>query len=356
MKVKILAALLILSACAPKIGDLNLYQKQFASKTKYMPSAEILAGKPAKIVVFKLEENNNQTAIQAALGDSMAGAIETILGKNKLGQIVDRKAAEKLKQEIALAEMNKTGSYKGPDIADYAISGSISNAGFTKKYVGASACFDPLSKSMKPVPARYEYTSEVAGNLKVYELPSLAVVQSFDLDGYVQRKENVQRDGAVEVGAISFSGKAAAAADHDEALVRKAGEDAVKNNEVDIKNFFGKTGYIMEKRSFEKNTIFKINLGATDGIKHGDKFEVTGQFESQNALTNQAEIEKRVITEGVVSEIIDPQTAWVIIKDEKKANEVRLGDVVRMKYKKGFFSIKATRNLSMAAGSICGAN
>lgn len=354
MKIRIIILLLALSACTPTIGDLNLYQKQFVSKTKFMPSADILANKPAKIVVFALDENGNQTAIQANLGDSMAAAIESSLGKNKLGQIVDRKAAEKLKNEIALAEMNKTGSYKGPQIADYAISGSIANAGFTKKYVGNGSCFDPINRTMKPTPARYDYSSEISGNIKVYELPSLAVVQSFDLDGLAQRHENVQRDNALEIGAISFSGKAAAATDRDDALVRKAGEDSIKEVETDIKNFLGKTGYIMEKRSLKDKTVFKINLGAQDGIKHGDKFKITGQFETQNALTNQAEVEKRILAEGTVSEIIDPQTAWVIVKDEQKANQIRLGDIIRIEYKKGFFSGKTARNLTTAAGMICG--
>jgi hypothetical protein len=44
--------------------------------------------------------------------------------------------SENPEKEIALAEMNKSGSYKGPQVADYAISGAIGNAGFTKKYSG----------------------------------------------------------------------------------------------------------------------------------------------------------------------------------------------------------------------------
>ena len=132
MKLNHLALLLVLSSCSTTIKNFDEYQKQFLSKSKFMPSKENLDGKTQKIVVFALEQNNNEIATQSGLGDSLANNVENLLSKNRLGEIVDRKAAEKLQKEIALAEMKKTGSYKGPIVADYAISGSISNAGFTK--------------------------------------------------------------------------------------------------------------------------------------------------------------------------------------------------------------------------------
>ena len=105
-----LTLLLVISSCGPTIKNFDDYQKQFLSKTAFMPTKETLDGKPVKIVVFALDENNNEIAMQSGLGESIAGSIENILSKNRLCEIVDRNAAVKLQKEIALSEMNKTGS------------------------------------------------------------------------------------------------------------------------------------------------------------------------------------------------------------------------------------------------------
>ena len=76
------------------------YQKQFLSKSKFVPSKENLEGKAPKIVVFALDQNENEIAKQTGLGDSLANNVENILSKNRLGEIVDRKAAEKLQKEL----------------------------------------------------------------------------------------------------------------------------------------------------------------------------------------------------------------------------------------------------------------
>ncbi len=338
MKIKYLALLLIAASCAPTIKNFEEYQKQFLSKTAFMPSKENLEGKAPKIAVFALDENENQVATQAGLGNSAANNVENILSKNRLGEIVDRKSVGKLQKEIALAEMNKTGSYKGPIVADYAISGSISNAGFTSKYSSGSMYVNPKTGQLVSIPPKYTYSSDVAGNIKIYELPSLTVAESIEFSGKKTRTENVQQDGGLALGSLQIGGKKVDGANRDDSLVRKAGEDGIQDIEVDIKNFLAKKGYILEKRVFENKTIFKITLGSLDGIKHGDKFEITGQYENENPITNVMEIEKRIIATGVVTDKIDPKTCWVVLDDVKKVDSVRLGDAVKMKYKKSSFA------------------
>ena len=74
-----------------------------------------------------------------------------------------------------------------------------------------------------------------------------------------------------------------------------------------------------------------------DGIKQNDKFEVIGKYEVENPISNETETERRIIATGTVSDIIDPKTCFVIINDEKKANTIRLGDMIKMKYEKSRF-------------------
>jgi len=347
MKLKHIALLLVITSCAPTIKNFERYQKQFFPKTDFMPNKENLEGKSPKVVVFALDENDIPVASQAKLGNAIANDVESVLSKNRLADLVDRGAAAKLQKEISLAEMNKTGAYKGPQIADYAVSGTISNAGFASKYSSGSAYINPKTGQLVSVPPKFTYSSDVSGNLKIYELPSLAVIEAIEFAGRKSRTENVQQSGGLSLGALQIGGEQAKGIERDDSLVRKAGSDAVEDIMVDIKNALAKKGYILEKRVYDEKSIFKITLGSLDGIKHGDKFEIIGQYETENPITNQNEIERRVIGSGTVTDKIDPKTCWVVVDDSKQIDSVRLGDAVKMKYKKNAFASISRATKSM---------
>ena len=108
MKLKLFVIALILSSCTPTIKNFEKYQKQFISKSDYMPDEQTLENKLLKVAIFDLEEGDIEIAKQANLGKSVATGIESALSKYRLAELVDRKATEKRKQEVQLAEMNKT--------------------------------------------------------------------------------------------------------------------------------------------------------------------------------------------------------------------------------------------------------
>ncbi len=335
-----LAILLALfaSSCTPTISNFNSYLPQQFPKTEFMPSKDLVNGKPPRVVVFELDEGENQIAKQADLGKAITVAVENVLTENRLSQLVDRKIATKLEKEIALAEMNKTGSYKGPEVAEYAISGSIGNAGFTNKYSGGILIPNGNGGLTKTAP-KFTYTSDVSGNIKIYELPSMNVVANFEFAGKKSKSEEVKTDNNLSIGGvIEFGGQKAEGLSRDDGLVRNAGREAIDNVSFDIKNFFAKQGFILEKRALKNKIIFKISVGSTDGIKVGDKFQVTAQYEIENALTGKNEIERRIIASGQVSDKIDPKSSWVLIDDKDTINLIRLGDTVRFKYQRGLWS------------------
>lgn len=327
----------VISSCTPSIKDLTLYQKQFLTKSAHMPSKEQIKGKPPKIVVFSLDENG-KVASDAKLGKSIATNLENIISTNRLGRLIDRRSAKRLQKEIALSEMKKTGSYKGPQIADFAISGSISNAGFTKKYNSATNIYNPKTGTYARIPANFKYSSQANGNVKILELPSLDLVESIEFDGYASRSENIQTQGGFQMGSLSIGGSQASGIDRDDNLVRDAGLDAIKNIETELKNSLATRGYILEKRTGEDFDIFKISIGSKNGTKHGDKVQIISKFDVTNDITDESEIESRVVSQGVISNIIERNHSWVIIKDKASSSKVRLGDQVRLEYKRGKFS------------------
>jgi len=329
--------LITLTSCVPTLKNIDSYEKQFLSKTEFMPTKEQLKNSPPKIVVFKLEENEIEVAKQASLGKSIANDIENIIGQNRLGKIIDRKANKKLEEEIKLSELKSLGSYKGPTTADYAISGAISNASFSSKYSSGYTYFDTSGRLIS-IPPRYTYESQISGNIKIYELPSLNVSEVIEFEDRASRVENVKRTGGFGFGAIQIGGKQEEGATRDDGLVRIAGSKAISEIEVKLKNIFAKKGYILEKRILGSKIAFKISIGSKDGIKAGDKFEVMGKYETQNPITNETEIESKIIAKGVISKQINPKTSWVVIDNKKQAAKIRLGDIIKLKYKSGFFN------------------
>ncbi len=328
---------LIVSSCSPKISNFNSYLPHPLPRTSFMPSVEAVEGKLPKVVVFELDEGKNKAAKDADLGRAIVVNVENILTQNRLAELVDRKIAEKLEKEIALVEMSKTGSYKGPAVVDYAMSGAISSAGFSKKY-SAGYIIPNKNGGFTKTDSKFTYTGDVAGNLKIYELPSMQVVGNIEFAGKKSRSENVKIDNNLSIGGlVEFGGQKAEGLKKDDDLVRQAGKEAVENAAVDIKNFFAKKGFILEKRVLKNKVIFKISVGSTDGIKIGDKFEVIGKYEIENAITGKSEIESRIIGGGKVADKIDPKSSWILIDDVDVVNSIRLGDVVRFKYKRSFF-------------------
>ena len=334
MKLKLLALFFIVTSCTPTIKNFDKYQKQFISKSEFMPDEKTLENKLLKVAIFDFEEGDIEVAKQSNLGKSVATNMESILSKYRLAELVDRKATEKLQKEVQLSEMNKTGSYKGPKLADYAVSGSIANANFANKYVAGSTYVNPKTGDVISIPPKFVYSSQVVGNIKIYELPSLTVIDTIELDGKSVRTENVQQDGGISLGGIQIGGTQEGGVQRDDGLVREAGADAVDEAESAIRNAFAKRGFILEKRTFDGKSIFKVNLGSEDGVKHGDKFELIGQYEVENSITGKSEVERRVVGLGVISDKIDPKNCWIILEDKKKADVIRIGDMIKMKYSK----------------------
>lgn len=331
-KLSLLTCLLLIISCAPKIKKFDMYQKAPLLKADIFPSSEEVEGRPLRVAIFPLENNDIAVAKQSKLGASIAVQLENVLMKDKLIELLDRKAYKKLKKEVALAEMGGEKSYTGPKVADYVIDGSINRAEFSSGYVAAVHDFDATTGKYTYIPPKWKYNSVVGGNIKVYSMPSLAVVKSFTFNGKAYKSENANsKQGAKK---------------RDDFLVKEAAKRALNKIDVDIKNFFAKKGYILEKRVLKKKVIFKISLGSNDGIKRGDRLIIYSKKTEKNPITGKSEMIESVISEGRVSDKINNESAWIVVKDKKKGNRIRVGDVVKIKYKKNVFKSIVTSDMT----------
>ncbi len=341
LKIFVLTSSIFFTGCVPKV-DLKLYNHEVTSKTSFMPSKYLINKTLPKIVVFNFDDNNNEAAKKANLGSTLAVEIESAIAINGLGKIVDRKIGKKLEKEIALSQaMNSEKSYNGPIIANYAVSGKISNADFDKKYSSGTVLYN--DGNLVRIPASFKYSANVSGSAKIYQIPSMEVVDNFNFSGSAYRAENVQRTG----GFLGIGGESSKGSNFDAGLMRKAADHAIRNISLLLKNSLSQDGYIMQKRSYKNKVIFKINLGSDDKIKPGDEFEIIGKFEIINPVTEEMEIEERILATGKISNIVNPKFSWIVLDKKELNDKIRIGDIVDFKYQSSLIEkiINGTKNL-----------
>lgn len=315
-------ALILLSGCSTKVGNLADYQSAPLAQSKFMPT-NLDAGKP-KVVVFELSNGKNSSAIQADVGATAATEIERYINESGSVELVDRAAADKLQNEIQLIEMGGTTPYNGPAIANYAISGSISNTGTDTKFVEAVAYKGKDGKIYRTSPS-CSYISKVSGLVKIYELPSMRIAFSQNFSDTKSQSEDAR--GAYDCDR----------SDRPE-LVRAATVDGIEAMRHDLKNFFATKGYISEKRlsSDGKKIIFKVEFGSNDGIQEGDEVSIYTLQENFNAIRKTSTQEEIKLGVAKVSEQITQNACWLLIEDKALADKIRLGDYVKVHYSKTF--------------------
>ncbi|MBU5614488.1 hypothetical protein [Geomonas azotofigens] len=319
--VLVLSFFVSMGCASHQIKSLDEFQPTNLQKSKFAPTAEALERGKSKVVVFPFANNGNFVAEEADLGVSLAGALEAVLTESKTVEIVDRNVAKKLQDEIKLAEMNQTGAYEGPVVADYAISGSISNASFTHKFFEATRNVDKKGRVTVTAPS-FRYTANVEGTIKVYEIPSMKVVQVFKISDNKGRSEETRSSQNY--------------AERDDDLVRGAGRDAVNSIKAELKNRLAPQAYVIGKKIKDSTAILKVNLGEEKGAKPGDKCEIFTVTESVNQLTGATETETRKLCDGVITNHITPVSSWVMVSAEE-SKDVKLGDQVKVVYSKSAF-------------------
>jgi hypothetical protein len=322
-KLVLVASLLVSSGCAShKIANLDEFKPTALEKSKFAPSEEQLKAGKTRIVVFALDNNGNIVAEQANLGLSLAGNIEAVLTEANTAELVDRKIASKIQEEIKLAEMSQTGAYEGPVVADYAIAGSLNNAGFSHKFFEATRSVDKKTGKVYVTAPSFRYTAKIDGIIKVYAIPSMKVVKTFTISDNKARSEDTRSSNNY--------------VERDDELVRGAGKDAIGSIKMDIKNELAQQAYITDKKVKDTTAVFKVNLGSQNGAKPGAKCEIFAIYESINQLTGKTETERRKVCEGTISDQITQNSSWIVASVEE-SQKVRLGDQVKVVYEKGSF-------------------
>ena len=318
-------------SCSTKLKNFETYHKTLMPESDLI-SVENIKNNDISVIVLEIDNNNILEAKNSGIGNTSSAKIENILAESKLVKIAERDNIEKLQKEIALAELNSEQIYSGPQIADYVVTGKIISAGLEHKFQSSSSYYNAASGTYVRVPAKNKYEAKVSGNFKILELPSLKVLDIIEFSGEEYRTEDAIENRSFFSSKIDPSNIKT----EDNELLRKATIDAIEDHAHKLKNIFAnfKRGYIFEKRNNGKKDIFLINLGMEDNLKPGLKLDIYTLEEYSEPFSDSISIEEVKIGEATVTDKILNDKAWIIIKDKKISNKIKLGDFVKLKFKK----------------------
>lgn len=317
--ISMLVSVLLSGCVSSAIKDLNAFQKAPLREAEIMPSKTALAGTKPRVVIFELEDKKGSAA-----GDQVADAVIKELNDTKNVVIVDRALSGKLEQEITLAETKGRSGYTGQSVADFAITGKITSAGAGNSYTAPPSWKDDKGETHY-VAAKCTTSGKIAFTIKVSQLPSLEVVNTFDAEASVSATNDAQYSYCPNISDAAAKGIISAAADA-----------AVQKRHTELKNQFAPTGYVLERRIFEKSNIFKISLGKSGGAKQDLKAQILHSTIDKNTLTGVTSTEQVKIADGVFSDQIGDSFSFVIISDAASAEKIKLGDLVKVQFEDSF--------------------
>jgi hypothetical protein len=331
----ILVSLFAFVSCAPQIKNFSAFQKRPILKSNFVKKEDIKKGVPS-VVVLDFNNKKNMEAERANLGNALAVTTENFLAASKIVKIKDRKAYKQLEKEIMLKELEGDSPVSKISSVDYAVSGDVATAGFVSEFKAARRYFDIKNKTYTSLPAQNIYKANFTGNLKIYKLPSLDVVEVIPLFGKRKEVENaIVSGGFLGIGGRVDSG---AIKKSDNNLIRKAAIRSLEKKKTVLKNIFSsyRKFYILEKREFKNKSIFKINAGHDHGMKNGQKVEIFAKERFVNSLTDEETIDEMKIADGIVTNLIQKRSSWVIVKNADEAKKIKLGNFLTTKFKASF--------------------
>jgi hypothetical protein len=336
--------ILFITACAKnyKIDNFNSYIKTNIPVDPSFDKSINITGDSYKIVVPTFSVTNSKDASELGLDISATSYLSKELQKYGVS-ILDRTASDKIANELSLIEMH--GGLKAkkqqptknimPDIADFAIVGSIDEVTFSNSLsdMGLINTVANVSLALATggryigggtvVASRYKYKSTVSGSISLIDLSTNKVLIKTYFSESLEDSEAAQGYGG---GLITIS-ELKKAKDKDSNLVSDTLKSALIHKIPEIMHQLSPVGYIVERRDIDNKTppIFKISAGKNDGLMCKDVVRFIKHVSHTNPLTNAVENNEEIIANGVVSNLIENEYSWVIVENPSEASALQLG-------------------------------
>lgn len=317
----------LLAGCGSTTADISSAATVNIPLAPLAPSADELK-KDQKIVLLPFETTDVLHTIVATNGYPILEQALMQAGNT----VIERDIAAKMRNELLVAE--KTGKYRtsGLQAADIAVMVKVVNSSVGSKFTERSSWTDKKGRSQSS-PAECNYSGEAKLYVRAYRLPEMAQLGSFEFEGKASASTEINNSNCpISAGAA-------------EGLITSATETAIRENQFKLLNELVPSNYILERRQVpgEKNTaLFLTSLSNTKGAKKGAKVNFYRRELKTNQLTKEEFIEEVLLTTGEITDKIDSNGSYILVKDADNINKLMLGDVVKIEHDRcpdGYFSM-----------------
>jgi len=321
-RILIVVVILLSAACSgTTIKNISDFTPRPMAKSNVMPSESELENRPYKVVVFDIIDDKVELAKQSQVGASVSGELVTQINKSN-AVMIKKDGLSDLKAAIE----NNASDYNNNSVADFAVTGNISIANYSKKYHKLETHKDKKGKIHVTEPY-CKYETLVAGNIHIHDMKSMKLVKTIPVSGGASRKIETAGRRIRSCNDLSTT--------EISSLVRSAGKKAARREDVVFQNYFRPNGYVLEHRTNGKSSIFKVTVGQTNGLAKGQKAEFFTVNKNKNPITGKLIMIQNKVGEGAVTNKVREKSAWIIVDDEETASRIRLGDVVKITFEKG---------------------
>ena len=159
------------------------------------------------------------------------------------------------------------------------------------------------------------HTAIVKGNIKIYDDERRAL-GSVELSASRFLLEDARSAQCVLGGSVVT-------------LVRETAETAIREVKTKLQKFCPPVGYVLEKRANVKESIYKISIGESMGMKTGNAVQVSRKYHFKNPLTEEIVDETRIVAKGKVTDQLGSNYSWIRLAEE---TNLQLGDSVNAVY------------------------
>ena len=273
-----------------------------------------------KVVLLPFEITEQLHSVVASSG--YAGLEQALM---KAGNtVIERDIAAKMRNELLVAE--KTGKYRtsGLQAADLAIMVKVVSTDLGSSFSERSTWTDK-DGDRHTSPAKCNFSGKTKMHVRAYRLPEMISIGSYDFEGSASSSTETNNS------------KCPISTQNAENLLSSATNTAVVENQFKLLNELVPPYYVIERRQVpgQKDVaLFRTTLSGAKGAKEGVKVNFYRREMKTNPLTNEQFIEDVLLTSGEITNTIDSNGSYVLVKKAEEINKLMLGDVVKVEHER----------------------
>ena len=295
---------ILFAGCAEKINP-NEFHPVISQKAIIQPTPREIKHKP-NVIIFTKDNNYYEK--------NAKNYLETKLINSKYVNILNRKS--NIQDEIKLAE-NAKATNSDLNQADFIIIENITPKTYNAKYIPPQYYKDKKGRIHK-IPGYYRYEGCSSGYINVYSVLPYRLINSIYASGcYYTTTSNYQNIKNYVLLNSVYS--------------------AVDNAKYSLYKTFTPKGYIFEIRKKDDELILHTTLGKKNGAKEYERVNIYEKRIKKLPFSNEKIIEEVKIGEGIISNVVNENDSWVIVKKLKQ--KPKIGDYIKMNYKHTFWDI-----------------